>query len=108
MARRRQRRREKQLFACRHCGRSFEGRANALHCSERCRQSAWRTKLARELQAGREALAAVALLKRPEELEAIAEKATEDEALREEVSQGDTDFEVWARQVRAFGLEDLT
>jgi len=63
MARRRPRKREKQLLACRRCGRSFEGRANALRCSERCRQLAWRDKRASEIKAGREALAALAKIR---------------------------------------------
>lgn len=63
MGRKRQRRREKQVLACRQCGRVFEGRANALHCSERCRQSAWRYKQAGELQAGREALVTLEKIK---------------------------------------------
>lgn len=53
MATRRPRRREKQVLACRHCGRVFEGRANALHCSERCRQAAWRAKRGEALKTGR-------------------------------------------------------
>ncbi len=46
----RSKRREKALKACRHCRRSFEGRANADHCSERCRKAAWRAKEKQEVQ----------------------------------------------------------
>ena len=40
----RSKRREKAIKACRHCRRAFEGRANADHCSERCRKADWRQR----------------------------------------------------------------
>ncbi len=47
-------RREKQLLVCEHCRRTFEGRANAKHCSDRCRKAAFR---ARQREAVKVALA---------------------------------------------------
>lgn len=50
MARRHRKRREKQVLSCRHCGRVFEGRVDALYCSPKCRVKAWQAKRAGRLQ----------------------------------------------------------
>lgn len=41
MARRDRKRREKAVLTCRHCGRVFEGRVDALYCGPKCRAAAW-------------------------------------------------------------------
>lgn len=44
MSYRRQTRAEKPLLVCEHCRQTFRGRANAKHCSERCRKLAFRER----------------------------------------------------------------
>lgn len=44
--RRKKRVREKQVLFCKHCLIVFEGRANAKHCSDKCRKAAWRQRQA--------------------------------------------------------------